>query len=67
MVAKQKPARSTAVAWRRALKAIGADIRGMHVMTVYLRSKHSRFKEPVHKLAFPPESQTQVVASRARG
>lgn len=66
MATKQKPARSTAIAWRRALKAVGVDVGLMHVMTVYLRSKTSRFKEPLHKLAFPPESQTQLVVEHAQ-
>lgn len=35
MTAKQKPAGSTAVAWRRALKAVGVNTRGLHVRTVY--------------------------------
>lgn len=64
MATKQKAARSTAVAWRRALKAIGVDMKGVRVLTVYLRSCAG--KEPLHKLAFPPESQTATVVDRAK-
>lgn len=65
MASSRKPARSTAIAWRRALKAIGVPLDLVHVHTVYNRPKGYRFKEPVYKNVFPPHSSTEQVAARA--
>lgn len=65
MATKQKPARSTAIAWRRALKAVGVPLDLVHVHTVYNRPKGYRFKEPMYKNAFPPESATEQIKAKA--
>jgi len=65
MATKQQAARSTAIAWRRSLKAIGVPLDGIHVRTVYKRPAGYRYSEPQFKCAFPPESTTEQIKARA--